>query len=349
MTLFIRIAQIKKDDWLDYVKQDVLCTAFSYARYCEILSERTVFSVKDCLSLPGLGWKYFNSLRSEEDEPINTHNDKHMRWSVRQSFFGGRVCTFNQYYKSKKCEKFLKLISEELNLKGKVYDIIEAYIKYKKDHSKSFEGGYENEFDDYRKRDQEVMQEHIIKRLSEFLVHKLLQELSLNNLLRDFDAVNLYPSTMSDPESIIPKTETGYAYMKDINDELVKKFNYQTSTQISTILKVKFYNPKNLIVQHLPVKEREKKMEINRMRNGYNIQTLTSVDIQEYVKIGVKLIKIFESVIYRENFKVPPFKKVGDKKFELRQKNKLENNVVMQLLIKLIMNSLYEENKFETY
>ena len=193
------------------------------------------------------------------------------------------------------------------------------------------------------------MQEHIIKRLSDFPVHKILQELSLNNLLWDFDAVNLYPSTMSDPESIIPKIETGYAYTKDMNDELVKKFNYQTSTQISTISKVKFYKPKNLIVQHLPDKVCEKKMEINRMRNGYIIQTLTSVDIQEIVKIGVKLIKIFESVIYGENFEVPPFKKVGDKKFELRQKYKFENNVVMQLLVKLNMNSLYEENKFETY
>ena len=32
--------------------------------------------MKDCLSLAGLGWKYFNSLRTEEDEPIYTYNDK---------------------------------------------------------------------------------------------------------------------------------------------------------------------------------------------------------------------------------------------------------------------------------
>ena len=39
----------------------------------------TEFSMKDCLSLPGLGWKYFNSLRTEEDEPIYSYNDKYMR------------------------------------------------------------------------------------------------------------------------------------------------------------------------------------------------------------------------------------------------------------------------------
>ena len=87
----------KKDEWLDSVKQDVLCTAFSYARYCKAM-QITGFGMKDCLSLPGLGWKYLNSLRTEEDEPIYTYNDKYMRHFVRQSIKGGRVCAFNQYY-----------------------------------------------------------------------------------------------------------------------------------------------------------------------------------------------------------------------------------------------------------
>ena len=80
----------KKDIWLPYVKNDVLCTSYSYARYIKAMEEITGFSMKDCLSLPGLGWKYFNSLRTEEDEPIYTCNDKYMRWFVRQSIKGGR-------------------------------------------------------------------------------------------------------------------------------------------------------------------------------------------------------------------------------------------------------------------
>ena len=126
-----------------------------------------------------------------------------------------------------------------------------------------------------------------------------------------------------------------------MKDELVEEFNNQTFTQGSAILKIKNYNPENLIVQHLPVKEKEKKIEINRMRNGYIVQTLTLVDIQKVFKIGDKVIERFEGVIYRE--KVSPFKKVIDKLFELRQKYKDENNDVMQLLVKLIMNSLYGE------
>ena len=59
---------------------------------------------------------------------------------------------------------------------------------------------------------------------------------------------------MWDENSIYPKTETGYAFEKHINDELVEKFNIQTFIQGSAILKIEYYNPKNLIVQHLPVR-----------------------------------------------------------------------------------------------
>ena len=97
---------------------------------------------------------------------------------------------------------------------------------------------------------------------------------------------------MWDEKSIYPRIETGYAYRSDMNDELVEKFNTGNFTKGSAILKIKYYNPKNLIVQHLPVKEREKKIEINRMRNGYIIDYLTSVDLQEIVKIGGKVIEI---------------------------------------------------------
>ena len=140
----------KKGIWLTYVKNDVLCTAYSYARYIKSMEEITGFSMKDCLSLPGLGWKYFNSLRTEEDEPIYTYNDKYMRWFIRQSIKGGRVCAFNQYYITTHCNDILKIINKELAVKGTVYDTIKAYMEYKNKRFKIFEKEYEDEFDDYR-------------------------------------------------------------------------------------------------------------------------------------------------------------------------------------------------------
>ena len=85
----------KRHEWLSYVKKDILCTAYSYARYDICMEEITGFSLKECLSLPGLESKYFNSLRTEDDEPIYTYNERYMRWFDRQSIKGGRVCAFN--------------------------------------------------------------------------------------------------------------------------------------------------------------------------------------------------------------------------------------------------------------
>ena len=100
---------------------------------------------------------------------------------------------------------------------------------------------------------------------------------------------------------------------------------------------------KNLIIQQLPVKERENKIENNRMRNGYIIDTVTSVDVQEIIKIGGKVIEIYEGVIDREKFRVSPFRKDIDKISASKQKWKGENNDVMQLLLKLLMNSWFGE------
>ena len=77
------------------------------------------------------------------------------------------------------------------------------------------------------------------------------------------------------------------------------------------------------------------------MGNGYNIDTLTSVDICEIVKIGGGLIEIYQGVIYREDFETSPFRKVIERLFAFRQKYKDEHNDLMQGLVKLIMNSLY--------
>ena len=74
---------------------------------------------------------------------------------------------------------------------------------------------------------------------------------------------------MWDENSIYPRNETAYAFTRDLNDELVEKFNKGKINQGSAILKIKCYNPKTLVFQHIPHQQHEKKNEINRMRNEY--------------------------------------------------------------------------------
>ena len=79
------------------------------------------------------------------------------------------------------------------------------------------------------------------------------------------------------------------------------------------------------------------------MQNGYIFDTLTSVDIQKLDKIGGKIIEIFEGVFYRKIFKNSPFRKVIDKLFVLKLKYKDEINDVVQLLVNILLKSIYAE------
>ena len=58
------------------------------------------------------------------------------------------------------------------------------------------------------------------------------------------------------------RIEAGYAFTPVMNKTLIKKFNNQTFTKGSAILKINYYNPRDLVVQHLPVKEVEKKLKL---------------------------------------------------------------------------------------
>ena len=307
------------------------------------MEENTGFSMKYSLLAPGLGCKYSNSLRTEEDEPIYTYNDKYVRWFARQSIKGGRVCAFNQYDKSKICRDVLKILPRETKIEGNVYDIIEAIIKYKSNHLKIIKEEYESKFVYYSDINEDEMNEYNNKKLGELPIHTFLQQLSLNYLLWDFDAMSLYPSAMSDEKSIYPKIETGYAYTKDMNDELVEKFSNQRFTQGCEISKIKHSNPKYLIVQHLPVREKVKILKLSGCVTVIVLMFQLLLIFEEIVKIGGRVVEIFDGVFLREIFEVSPFEKVIDKRFELRQKYKDESKNVMQLLVKLIMNGLYGE------
>ena len=123
----------------------------------------------------------------------------------------------------------------------------------------------------------------------------------------DFDGNSLHPSAMWYEKSVYPKIESGFAVALNMNDVYEKAFNDQTFNEDgneSAILRIKYFNPPNLIFQHLTVKEKVRNLEIFRMRNGYIFDTLTSVDICEIVKIDGRVTEIYEGVIYRENISI---------------------------------------------
>ena len=109
---------------------------------------------------------------------------------------------------------------------------------------------------------------------------------------------SLYLSDIYDEKSLYPKIEIGFAFKPLLNDVTVKLFNDQTfkrDGEGSAILK-KHDNPSDLIFQHLSVKEKVKNItDVNILQNVFIKDTITSVDLQENAKNGVKVIQIFES------------------------------------------------------
>ena len=128
--------------------------AFGYARYSKGMEKITSFGMRNSVTLPSLGWKYFSSMRHESDESLYTCKDNFLRWLVSQSIKNGRCTRFNQYYKSATEDNIFKTISKELNVKGNICDVFEAYVEYISKKKKTIEEEHESNFDEDRKIDE---------------------------------------------------------------------------------------------------------------------------------------------------------------------------------------------------
>ena len=239
----------KKNEWLPYVKIDVLSTAFCYARYTMGMEELTEFGMKNSLTLPSLANKFFNSLRDENNEPIYTYTDPFMRYFVRKAIKGGRCNAFNQHYKSELSDEVFNIISKELNVNGNICDILEKYFEFLNKYEKQCGKEFDSRYDDYRDIDQKEKEKYVNKKPNMLSIHKELSKLVSNKTQMDFDATSLYPSAMWDQNSVYTKIETGFAFKPNMNDVYVKAFNNQSFNEDgdkSAILTIEYYNPPDI-------------------------------------------------------------------------------------------------------
>ena len=171
-------------------------------------------------------------------------------------------------------------------------------------------------------------------------------------MLVSYDFTSLYPSAQIDKNSTWPKIETSYPFEKHMNDAICSLFNSDRWNELnrSAFLTVKNHNPPNLIFQHLPIKEKfenpyknNRLEEINRMRNGIIIDTLTSVDIVEIVKYGGIILEIYEGFFCR-NLKYNPYTEFVTNMFEKRGLFKSHGKDLLQNLAKKIGLSVYGGN-----
>ena len=151
----------KENEWLPHLKNDVLSTAFSYATFGKGMEELIGFGMKNSVTLQSLASKYFNSLRDENDEPIYTYNVEYMHHFVRKSIKGGRCASYNQYYLSSISDEVFNIISQELNVKGNICEILEKYFEYTNKQTKKIESEYDSQFKDYRDNDETMKKKEL--------------------------------------------------------------------------------------------------------------------------------------------------------------------------------------------
>ena len=60
--------------WESYIKLDVLCSAFIYARHSRKIQKRSGFGIKDCLTEASLGWECFGTYNKDRDFTHSTIN-----------------------------------------------------------------------------------------------------------------------------------------------------------------------------------------------------------------------------------------------------------------------------------
>ena len=118
----------------------------------------------------------------------------------------------------------------------------------------------------------------------------------------------------------------------------------------SAFLTVKYHNPHNLIFQHLPIKEKienpyknNRLEENNTIRNGINLDTLTSVDIVERVKCGGVILDVYEG-FFSHNLEYKHYTEFITDMFEERDLFKSQGKDLLQNLAKKIGLSVYGGN-----
>ena len=149
----------------------------------------TNFVMKNSLTLPSLANKLFKSLGDENDELIYTYTDLFSINLVTQNIERGRCNAFNQHYKSIISDKVFNFVPKELDVNGKICEILEK---------KDFEFLNKN-FKQKNSIQNLINLEILIERkktdvtnnkLNILAIHEQLPKLNLNKTYLDFDATS---------------------------------------------------------------------------------------------------------------------------------------------------------------
>ncbi|ESO94382.1 hypothetical protein LOTGIDRAFT_175458 [Lottia gigantea] len=215
----------------------------------------------------------------ENVEKVYSHTNPFIRNFIRRSIKGGRVSENRKSFETNKMDEICNVLKEYISQtdteSNNIIDLFKEYSASTKDKTE---------------------------------VHSRLKKTECTKLMA-FDANGLYASAMSDLDSEYPRAESGRPFLPEEEKEFVKLFNKQKFRPRTAILTVWFEYPKKMFFQPIPAKDKitftnkEGKKETGnkiRFRNGFCHDVLTSVDIQEIVKAGGRIIRILDEIEEKE-------------------------------------------------
>ena len=334
--------------WKPYLIDDVLGLAVVVAKHGNKIQKLTGVSFKNSLTESSLAWSTLGRYIRESGKSFYTPKNKYVRDFVHKTVHGGRVVALNHKFVSTSFSPIVNILRKYFGEEHEISTLFEIYFcqidKVKRYYTKK----YENKFDDNRKINKQHFENYIKKNLSSLPISKELNKIDKSDLLVSSYYNSLYPSAMAHLLSMWPAIETAKAINPEDSEVYCKLFNTGewVSLNKTGFFKVKYHNPENLILQHMAVKEdvyndTENKYEnVNRFRNGDITQHLTSVDIEEVVRVGGVIKKFHEGFIC-DNLDYNPFREYILDMTAKRNEYKKRSKTILADLCKKISNGTY--------
>ena len=95
-----------------------------------------------------------------------------------------------QYYKSSASDNGVNIISQKLNVKCDICEIIDKDFENTNRFEKSFDTKFDSQFEDYRNIDAAERTNYISVELSKLQFHRKSREINIVDVMVDFDATS---------------------------------------------------------------------------------------------------------------------------------------------------------------
>ena len=301
--------------WKPYLIDDVLGLAAVVAKHGNKIQKITGVSFKNSLTESSLAWSALGKYVKQSEKTFYTPRNKYARDFIHKTVHGGRVVALNRKFVSTSFNQIVNILKNYFGREHEISKLFEIYFQQIDKVKKHYTKKYENKFNDYRRINKQDFENYIKKKLSSLPISKELKAIDKSDLLVSSDYNSLYPSAMAHEKSTWPAIETAKAINPEDSAVYCELFNSGewASLNKTGFFKVKYHNPENLILQHMAVKEdvydetKNKSENVNRFRNGDITQHLTSVDIEEVVRVGGVIKEFYEGFIC-DNLDYNPFK-----------------------------------------